>query len=85
MSIFDDLIRKVNLFDYAGPEFSMNIVRYLQPKLYMPTDFIVRQDEYAYEMFFIRTGVVEIFAADSDTIVANLDSGCYFGEIGILL
>jgi hypothetical protein len=42
MVLYDELIRKVNLFDYGGPAFVMTMVRFLSPRLYMETDYIVR-------------------------------------------
>jgi voltage-gated potassium channel len=36
-------------------------------------------------MYFIKSGVVEVIATDSQTRIAYLSDGDYFGEIGILL
>jgi CRP-like cAMP-binding protein len=51
----------------------------------MAKDYIIRQDEYAEDMHFIRTGTVEVIATDGETIIAYLGEGSYFGEIGVLL
>lgn len=80
-----DMLHKVKLFELGDPAFMMAIIRYLTPTLYMAGDFIMREDEYADEWCFIRTGCVEVIATDGETIIAVLDEGCYFGEIGCLL
>jgi F-box/leucine-rich repeat protein 7 len=85
MFFHEELIQKVKLFELGEPSFILAIVRYLKPKLYMAKDFIIRQDEYAEDMHFVRTGNVEVLATDGETIIAYLDEGAYFGEIGILI
>ena len=51
----------------------------------MPGDYVVRVGEYANEMFFIKKGEVEILSSDTETQLAILREGAYFGEIGVLL
>lgn len=80
-----DMLHKVKLFELGDPAFMLAIIRYLTPKLYMAGDFIIREDEYADELCFIRTGCVEVIATDGETIIAVLDEGCYFGEIGCII
>ena len=50
----------------------------------MEGDIIVRQGEKAEEMFFIKSGEVEVISVDK-VILAELGPGAYFGEIGCLL
>jgi CRP-like cAMP-binding protein len=83
--IYEDLVRSVKLFEFGEPSFIMATLRYLKPKLYMKGDYVIRKDEYADNMYFIRSGYVKVLASDEDTIVAILHEGDYFGEIGILL
>jgi CRP-like cAMP-binding protein len=36
-------------------------------------------------MYFIRKGIVKIIANDNHTVIALMNEGSYFGEIGILI
>ncbi|CAG9319774.1 unnamed protein product [Blepharisma stoltei] len=85
VSIHSDMIPKVAIFEMADPSFVLSIVRCLTPKVFMAGDYIIRQGDYAEELFFIKIGTVEVIAADSETIIAYLEEGDYFGEIGVLL
>ena len=54
---------------------------------FAPGEIIVRQGEPADKFFIIVEGVVEIFhqtAHAPDSVITQLDSGNYFGEIGLL-
>ncbi len=59
--------------------------RHLKPKLAMSGDIILRVGEIAEEFFFIKRGKVEIIATDNHTVIATLEEGCYFGEIGLMI
>lgn len=52
-----------------------------------PGDLIIRQGEPAEQFYIIVEGIVEVFhqpAEAPETIIARLESGSYFGEIGLL-
>ncbi len=52
-----------------------------------PGDIIIHQGETADKFYIIVSGTVEIYYYEpnaADTIIAQLDSGNYFGEIGLL-
>jgi len=54
---------------------------------FAPGEIIIRQGETADRFYIIVDGAVEVFHHDPhavDTIMARLDSGNYFGEIGLL-
>lgn len=80
-----EMIPKVKMFELGDPAFLMGVVRYLRPKLYLAGDFIVKQGDFAEEMYFVRMGTVEVLASDDLTLLALLDEGCFFGEIGLFL
>lgn len=61
------------------------MTKYLYPKVSLAGDYVVRVGEYANEMFFIKKGEVEILSSDTETQLAILREGAYFGEIGVLL
>lgn len=45
----------------------------------------MRIDEVATQIYFINSGLVEVLATDNYTPLAYQGSGCYFGEIGVLI
>lgn len=51
----------------------------------MAGDYIMKVGELADEIYFIKTGEVEVLATDNKTRIAILREGAYFGEIGLLL
>lgn len=81
----EEMIPKVLLFEMGDPTFVISIVRCLRPQIFMARDYIIRQGDYAEEMYFIKVGIVEVISSNSELVVAYLDEGEYFGEIGILL
>lgn len=54
---------------------------------FSPGDLIIRQGETADQFYIIVEGMVEVFHQSdhlSETMIARLESGSYFGEIGLL-
>ncbi|KXS20742.1 RNI-like protein [Gonapodya prolifera JEL478] len=49
-----------------------------------PGDTVIREGERAAAMFFIVKGVVEVQSKDDEIVFAELGSGCFFGEIGVV-
>jgi hypothetical protein len=50
----------------------------------MEGDYVVKIGEFADEMYFIKSGEVEVLLEDG-TRVAYMKEGAYFGEIGLLM
>lgn len=78
------LISKVPIFQNASPEFKLDIVHYLQIKVYMPGDKIVTKGEKGNSMYFVSKGNVEILD-DASNRIAVLGEGSFFGETSLLL
>lgn len=51
----------------------------------MEHDIILRHGEIAEEFYFIKEGRVEVLATDGKSVIAILEKGSYFGEIGLLM
>lgn len=64
LSLNKGMINKVNLFNFGSPAFLTSIATMLYPRVAMEGDIIMREGEYAEEMFFIKRGEVEIIATD---------------------
>ena len=79
------LIQEVKFFQLAEPAFITQISRLLDPHISIIGEYVVRIDEVATNLYFIHSGIVQIIATDNKTTIAFQGSGCYFGEIGLLL
>ena len=76
------LVEKVELFRDAGEVFVREVVRLLQPLVFMPGDCIIRQGEFGDCMYFLTEGDVEVLV--NGMKVAALGQGSHFGETAIL-
>lgn len=63
----------------------MTISRLLRPKISITGEYVVRVDEVATKMYFINSGIIEVLASDTRTVLAYQGPGCYFGEIGVFI
>ncbi|XP_052224101.1 cyclic nucleotide-gated channel rod photoreceptor subunit alpha-like isoform X2 [Dreissena polymorpha] len=76
-------LRKVTIFQKCKPEFLHDLMLKMKAYIFTPEDLICRRGEVAREMFIIVDGVVEIMG-DKGTVLTQMSSGDFFGEIGIL-
>ncbi|EFC49607.1 CAP_ED domain-containing protein [Naegleria gruberi] len=82
------LIKKVDLFlvDGAEKNFIRAMVMALQPHSALAGSLIVKKGDTANEMFFILKGFVEVITEGIDPkVIATLDEGKFFGEVGVVL
>eukprot|EP00899_Mesostigma_viride_P020470 jgi/Mesvir1/28424/Mv15852-RA.2 len=77
-----DLLRTVPFFEDAEEGFLSSVVTLLQPLVVLEGDTIVREGEVSREMYFLRSGQVQVSAGKK--VITQLKSGSYFGEIGLL-
>lgn len=54
------------------------------PAQYFKNDSIFKKGDLADSMFFVISGVAQVYDEDTKTIYAEFDVGTFFGEIGIL-
>ncbi len=76
------ILDKVNLFKGADEIFIREVVRLLEPTVFLPGDFIIRQGEYGDCMYFLSSGEAEVIV--NGTVVARLTEGSPFGEAALL-
>ena len=76
------ILQKVSLFKSANEIFIREIVQLLQPMVFLPADYIIRQGEFGDCMYFLSEGDVEVLVGD--TKVAQLDAGSPFGETALI-
>lgn len=79
------LIKKIKLFQFSSPMFILSFARIMMPKITMASDYVVEVGDIADEIFFIKSGLVEVQATDKQTVIAYMSEGSYFGEIGVML
>jgi len=77
-----EILEKVPFFQGADEGFVNAIVTRLEPEVYLPGEHIITRGEIAEEMYFVKTGAVEISIDDAPVTV--LGPGSYFGEIALL-
>lgn len=87
LSLFinSELIQKINFFQFADPAFILLMSKCLKPRLCLADNYVVQLGEVASKMYFIKSGIVKVFASDERTVIAYMSEGTYFGEIGVLI
>jgi hypothetical protein len=76
------ILQKVSLLKSADEIFTREIVRLLQPMVFLPDDYIIRQGELGDCMYFLSEGDVEVLVGG--TKVAQLGTGSPFGETALI-
>lgn len=72
------------LFQHAPKPFHTKIASKLKLMQYHPQEYIIREGDPAMAMYWILKGTVSVTSTDGESVYAELASGSYFGEIGIL-
>jgi hypothetical protein len=76
------ILEKVTLFKNASEIFIREIVRLLDPMVFLPDDYIIRQGEFGDCMYFLSIGDVEVLV--NGVRVASLGQGSPFGETALI-
>lgn len=77
-----DILEKVSLFQDADEVFIREVVEELEPMVFLPGDFVIRQGEFGDCMYFLSTGSVEVMVNGKQ--VAVLAEGSPFGETALI-
>jgi len=85
MSVNKEIIPKTNLFNTGSPGFTSEMLRNSKPVTALKGDTIIYRGDVSEEIYFVKSGELEIIAEDDKTVVAILSEGAYFGEVGVLL
>ena len=75
---------RITLFRNAGPAVIRALSRCLHPAYYLRSEYIVRKDDVADEIFFIGNGKVEVVSEDGFTVYDTMTAGEAFGEVGVM-
>ncbi len=79
-----DVLEQVPLFAGSDPVFLNELLLILEPDVFEPGEWVVREGDEAGEMYFVARGEVDVIDSHG-TVVKTLGGGDYFGEIGLLL
>ncbi|KAL1921420.1 uncharacterized protein VTP21DRAFT_11136 [Calcarisporiella thermophila] len=77
-------ISKVPLFQNCSDEILHQISLVIEPRTYLPNDYVTREGELGGEMYFLRSGLVEVLAGPREDLLGRLLPGQFFGEISVL-
>lgn len=78
-----EIVEKVPLLAGASQELLEDLMRELQPKIFVPNECVFKINEPGDGIYFIQHGSVEIISKDSQ-IVATLHEGSFFGEMALI-
>ncbi|RMD42964.1 hypothetical protein DV735_g2145, partial [Chaetothyriales sp. CBS 134920] len=80
-----DRIRSFPLFQSTPDSFLAELVLVLKPQMFSAQATIVTEGQDAKAMYWLARGAVAVTSRDGESTYAELRSGSFFGEIGILL
>ena len=61
--------------DFGSQNLIKELSTALVTQIYLPQDYIIKKGDMGEEMYFIVTGVVNVIAANKQTIVTKLNKG----------
>lgn len=79
-----ETLKRVQVFADVEPGLLKEIVLKLRSQVYSPGDYICKKGEPGKEMYLVSSGRLQVVQDDSETVIATLHEGSYFGEISIL-
>jgi len=77
-----DILERVPLFKNASEIFIREVIQLLEPLVFIPGDYLIRQGEFGDCMYFISSGEIEVLV--NDIKVATLGAGAFFGETALI-
>jgi len=77
-----DILEKVSLFKDADEVFIHEVIEELEPLVFLPGDFVIRQGEFGDCMYFLSSGSVRVTVNEQQ--VAILSEGSPFGETALI-
>jgi F-box and leucine-rich repeat protein 7 len=80
-----DRIRSFPLFETAPDSFLAEIGRCVKPQMNNINDYVLTEGDDAKSMYWVVKGAVAVTSRDGEATYAELKSGAFFGEIGILM
>lgn len=75
-------LKKVEFFECESEEFLREMAARLETEVFLPNDYIIRQDDIGESMYFIDSGSAEVLL--NGKRIAKLGSGAPFGEMALI-
>lgn len=75
-------LKDCRVFEIFQPEFTAGITKLITMKTFAPHDVVFEEGSFQQNIFFIRSGEVQIYHKDSNSTFIVLKKGNYFGEVG---
>ncbi|KAJ3360814.1 Kinesin-like protein kif27 [Allomyces javanicus] len=82
--LYFGLINKVPLFKDTDERFKMALAERVTMINVRSKFYVCKAGDLGTELFFIRSGSVEILTADESKVIVTLQSGSFFGEVALL-
>ncbi|KNE70518.1 hypothetical protein AMAG_14642 [Allomyces macrogynus ATCC 38327] len=82
--LYFGLINKVPLFKDTDERFKMALAERVTMINVRSKFYVCKVGDLGTELFFIRSGSVEILTADESKVIVTLQSGSFFGEVALL-
>ncbi|KAA8647311.1 hypothetical protein EYZ11_009802 [Aspergillus tanneri] len=80
-----DRLRSFPLFQATPESFLFDVGQHLRPQLHSANDYILTEGDDAKAIYWLVRGAVSVTSRDGESIYAELESGAFFGEIGVLM
>ncbi|KAH8423218.1 cyclic nucleotide-binding domain protein [Aspergillus melleus] len=80
-----DRLRSFPLFQSTPESFLFAVGQHLRPQLHAANDYILTEGDEAKAIYWLVRGAVSVTSRDGESIYAELESGAFFGEIGVLM
>jgi hypothetical protein len=81
-NMYKAALQKVPMFADCDPGFLDALCTEVRPQICLPGDYIVRQGDIGFEVFFISSGVAEAVDA-TGKVYSRMAQGSFFGEIAL--
>lgn len=84
INIHLETLKKVHIFQDCEPGLLQQLVTRLKLLVFSPSDYICKKGDIGREMYFIKSGKLNVVNDDGSRVFATLTEGSFFGEISIL-
>lgn len=84
INIHLETLKRVHIFQDCEPGLLQQLVTRLKLQVYSPGDFICKKGDIGREMYFIKSGRLNVVSDDGSKVFVTLTEGSFFGEISIL-
>jgi len=84
IAILENVVLKVPMFRDISRPCLERLIENMEPRIYLPKEYVIVKDEWGQEMFFIVRGKFEVLVEENGEPLVTLTSGQSFGEMALL-